>query len=524
MSAGKNHPITRRIIRLFRRVAVWVSLMILLTYGASNLWLSSRWATGMVESRLKEKTGLDWQIGGISWSPWAGVTINDVKMNQPDVLQGHLDQPVIEVQRIQVKPYWGELLRGRIRMREISIDTPRVTVAVEMLGTLAMDAVRGQPMPPVVSPIEKPQPAIEGTRVAGAPQGGVPNEGESEEEKPQPSEKKRVKPGTAPPTKPSQAKQPDQVAQANLPPVPLPLHITIKSGALKVVSVNQGADLIELEGLEVQLPLLGEDAEGVVKVALVKMLGGGKMRNLKQPISWKRPYLEWVSSDVSLGDLNAGYRVQLGISDKWRNLESMPFLMNIELKPQKLERVMWLERAAMEVEGDQVVAEFRCAGLLLQPMTWSADMRCLGKNVRVKEEHGGRDILFDEIVIPAVFRQGTLRWGGVRMIGEDLSVLGNGRVSVRGGVLSITRLVASPEVSGMLNRGVHGAGLLRNGPRWWQDLDTPDRQVRDLLVSGSLMEPMVDAGYNHEEIPVWPMVQSTLQFIREEMKEEGVWK
>jgi len=524
MSAKKNHPITRRVIRRFRRVAVWLSLILLLTYGVSNLWLSSRWATGMIESRLKEKTGLDWQIGGILWSPWAGVTINDVKMKQPDVLQGHLEQPVIEVQSIQVKPYWGELLRGRIRIREITVDSPRVTVAVEMLGTLAMDAVRGQPMPPIVSPIEKPQTTPEGQHDAGGADVEVPSGGEMEDGKPKSPEKKLVKSRPSPPSKSDKAKQPADVKPVSRPAAALPMHITIKGGALKVVSVNQGGDLIELEGLEMQLPLLGEDAEGKVQVALVKMLGGSEVRDLRQSILWTRPYLQWENSEVSLGRLNAAYRVQLGISDKWRNLSSMPFLLDIEVKQQKLERVMWLERAAMEVKGDQVAARFRCVGQLMQPMTWSADMRCLGENVRVKEEHGGRDILFDEIVIPAVFRQGSLRWSGVRMIGEDLSVLGNGRVSVRGGVLSITRLVASPEVSGMLNRGVHGAGLLRNGPRWWQDLDTPDRQVRDLLISGSLMELVVDAGYHHEEIPVWPMVQTTLQFIREEMKEEGVWK
>ena len=148
-------------------------------------------------------------------------------------------------------------------------------------------------------------------------------------------------------------------------------------------------------------------------------------------------------------------------------------------------------------------------------------MQCLGKKVRVKEEHGGRDIMFDAIVIPAVFRQGTLQWGGVRLIGEDISVLGNGRVSVRDGILSVTRFVVSPEVSEMLSRALHGSGLVRNGPRWWQDLDTPDRKMRDFLVTGSLMSPTIDAGYKYEELPVWQMIGTTLHFIREEMKEEG---
>jgi len=99
--------------------------------------------------------------------------------------------------------------------------------------------------------------------------------------------------------------------------------------------------------------------------------------------------------------------------------------------------------------------------------------------------------------------------------------LGNGRVSVGDGVLCVTRLVVSPEVAQMLSRGLHGSGLAGYKSRWWEDLDTPDRKVRDLLISGSLTDPVVDAGHLHESQPVGEIVGSTLNFIREEMKEEG---
>jgi len=100
-------------------------------------------------------------------------------------------------------------------------------------------------------------------------------------------------------------------------------------------------------------------------------------------------------------------------------------------------------------------------------------------------------------------------------------VLGNGQLSARDGVLSVTRLVVSPEVSEMVRRALHGSGLVYADAAWWKNLDTPDRKVRDFQVSGSLQNPVVDAGLRGEALPVKDMIKTTIQFIRGEMKEEG---
>ncbi len=88
-----------------RRLLGWLILIVLLLYGASNLWLSSGWGTGLAEDKLKERTGLDWEVGSMTWSPWNGFTINDARMLQPEELRAELAEPVVLVDRIRVKPF-----------------------------------------------------------------------------------------------------------------------------------------------------------------------------------------------------------------------------------------------------------------------------------------------------------------------------------------------------------------------------------------------------------------------------------
>lgn len=484
----------RRALRLLK----WFVLIVLLTYGASNLWLSSRWATGMAESKLKARTGFDWQVGSMSWSPWNGVTISDARMLQPAALRADLEAPVVKVDRIRVKPYWSQLLRGRVRPHEVIVEAPELTLSVEMLASLAA-RVAPQKLQPSPTP-------------AGA--------GPAVEEKPEPLPPVKTDPpqtGKKPPS-PNPA-APQVPAEATRPPAGMPSHLSITNAGVHIVSVSKGVELLRMQNISLDLPLFGEDSGGVVRIPTMKVPGLPELVDVEQHIVWKRPYLELEEQTVDMAGLKVRFLAQLGMGRG--AMGRLPFLFDLVVDPQQLDALKWFERMALEVNAEQLAGRFRVNGALTSPMSWRADGVVIGKNIGVREIHGSHDVVFDRVYVPAVFRQGQLRWTGARMIGEDISILGNGRISVGDGILSVTRLVVSPEVSEMLSRGMHGAGLVRNGLRWWDDLDTPDRKVRDLLVSGSLVDPVMDAGYQHTDVPVWEIVFSTLKFIREEMKEEG---
>ena len=158
-SSGGNK---RSSLGRLRRSLGWLVLLVLLLYGASNLWLSSGWGTGLAEDKLKERTGLDWEVGSMTWSPWNGFTINDAQMLQPEELRAELTEPVVLVDRIRVKPYWTQLLRGRTRPKEVSIDSPELTISVEMLASLASRIPQSKVLaPPAKRPVKPVPPSGE---------------------------------------------------------------------------------------------------------------------------------------------------------------------------------------------------------------------------------------------------------------------------------------------------------------------------------------------------------------------------
>jgi hypothetical protein len=499
---------TSRIISLsrwfrWRGLVVGLLLSVLVSYGVSNLWLSTSWATGIAKNKLKGRTGMDWEIGGMTWSPWNGMTVRDVKVLQSAVLGGDLTRPALRIDRVRVQPYWKHLVRGRLQLRDVFIESPRAEISVELLEVLAAAVVRDQVSPAVVPsqglPLDLPDAPIA-------------------EVKPDPP-----KP-VSPPVKPSPpivSATPVRPVRPERPPAGLPMNLHIHGGSLTLFSTSKGVDLVRLDGVDFDMPLWGEDSKGVLDVDSIKVLGMPDVQELQETLVWKRPYLQWGNPSLKVEGLELQANAQLGLGGRTGGVRVSPFGVDLILKPQKLNGVKGLDRIAMQLDAEKVYGRFRCSGILQRPLTWRADTQWHGENIRLKEAHGGHDVVFDDMVVPAAFRRGVLRWGGVSLIGEDLSVLGNGQVSARDGVLSVTRLVVSPEVSEMVRRGLNGAGLVHTGTAWWKNLDTPDRKVRDFQVSGSLMNPVVDVGSRGEELPVKEIVKTTIQFIRGEMKEEG---
>ncbi len=499
--ANSSGTVRRSRLRRLGRISGGLILIVLVVYGVSNIWLSSRWGTGVVEARLKVRTGLDWQVESVTWSPWNGLTIRGAQMLPPEEFRGQLSDPVISVDRIQVQPYWTELLRGRLRAREVMMDSPRVTVSVEMLAAMASAVPAAPALPPAPGPLQKPVPPVAAQPLPVPP------------EKPRPGGPK------SDPSQPVKPAAPVASSERGRPAAGLPLRLRMDGVSLRLVSASKDMELIRLDQTSLDIPVFGEDAKGLIKLGSLKVPGVSELTNLEQAVVWKRPYLQIEEKTVDMGGLKLRFIGQLGMIGSARG--KLPFHGAFAIDPQKLEQVQWLERLALVVQADGLAGRLSLSGALSNPMSWRAEGLMLGEAVGLKEEHGGHDVVFDEVVLPAVFRQGQLRWSGARLIGEDVAVLGNGQASMRDGILSVTRLVASPEVAEMLRRGLNGAGLIRAGGRWWSDLDTPDRKMRDLVVSGSLADPVVDAGEKNADFPVGQVVTTTLKFIREEMKEEG---
>ncbi|MFK7910741.1 MAG: hypothetical protein AB8F34_09060 [Akkermansiaceae bacterium] len=480
--------------RLFRMVC-WSGLLMLLLYGLSNLWLWSSWGTATAEAQLKKRTGQDWEINCMSWSPWNGVTLYDVRMLQPEELREQLNNPVMVVEKLTVRPYWTQLAKGRLHPKRVEIDSPELTVSIEMIAAIASRTVAPKQQARAQTPTPKPP----------------------EKTEPKPADDKRVpeKPEkkTAPPVRPQDTPPKKRILPG------LPVQIEIANARCKLVSVSKNLEILTVDGLDYSHSLLGEDAWGGIQIRRLQFLGMYEFSDLSHKIEWKRPYLEIQNDALEFGGVETRVIAQLGLAKS--RIGRLPFLIDFTIDRQKIESASWLEKIAMVVSADSLLTRFRINGLLHKPDTWRADGLLTADKISIKESHGNHDVAFDKVNVPVILRQGVLRWADVRFISEDISIMGNGAVSLRDGHLSVTRIVASPMAAAMLTRGIRGSHLIDARSRWWYDLDTPDRKMRDLVVSGPLLEPQIDAGAKYASIPLAKMLVILYDFVREEIMEAG---
>ncbi len=474
------------------RFLCWGVIITLTLFGASNLWLASAWGTNSIETELNKRTGQDWGIGSMSWSPWNGISLYDTEMLQPEKLRDQTNQPFMVVKKMRIRPYWRQLARGQVYPRNIEINSPDLTLSLEMFAAIASNTS--------IPKAQKPTPAKPA----------------SPETKPSTTEPNTP---TTPKKNPITPTPKSPLAEKKTTPHKLPVHLKITNARCRLISASKQLDIIDINNLNYDHILLGENTEGIINIGSIRLVGLDEQNDIQQKIVWERPYLKIEEQIIDLGGVQARTIAQLGIGKN--RIGRLPFLIDLSVDRQKIDGAQWLKHIAMEVKADSVAAQITLNGLLHQPKSWRANGALSANQFLIREQHGNHNVAFEELFLPIVFRQGTLRWSGARLISEDLSIMSNGNMSVRDGHLSVTRIVASPEAAAYLSRGIHGSHLFGRPGRWWYDLDTPDRVMRDLVISGPLLEPEIDAGAKFANLPLITVVTTLYEFIRIEMKEAG---
>ncbi|MGB1260755.1 MAG: hypothetical protein ACPG6P_11985 [Akkermansiaceae bacterium] len=440
-------------------------------------------------------------MGGATWSPWNGVTLRDIHAYQADINDG---PAVVSIKSLQAVPYWSQLLKGNIYPKEIAVVSPSAEVSVEMLSSMLAAVQHSKNVPDSggcnsnLNPAKRPTtPSPESSETGKGtppPQTPPPSPRGGQEGKPQPS-------------------SPEETTR---PAAGLPVKISIVNGDFRLFSERSDADLLDVAGVSLEMPLMGEDASGVLEIVRLNIPGIPEINHAKHTLHWRRPYLEIDEQELEIAGFSTRYVAQLAVT---RNL---PFLFDMVVDPQKVISSPLLENVAIKVSAEHAAGRVRGSGALLHPSSWRGDAYFMARDLQVSEQHGGKKLLFEEVFCPVVFRQGEFRWDNVRATSEDFSILGNGRVSLSRGALFVTRVIVSPERAHSISRGINGLMILGPSYAWWHDLETPDRKYRDLLVYGSLLTPAIDAGRDHEALSLWVLVKEVRKFIKEEMNEEGL--
>jgi hypothetical protein len=437
-------------------------------FGLSNAWLAMPWGRAVLAGEVAKRCGLETTIRRASWSPWNGLTIGGLVIRQPAALRVQAPEPLLEAERIHIRPDWAALLRKKPRLREVTIERPTLTLTVEMMSHLAQQ-IAPPPEPPLLAG---------GKPVAVPPVAVVPRE---------------TGPGPATPESPPAAAEP----AAPPPPVQVALGPTrwlrCHQGSWRLRSAASGKDLLAAREIELAVPFGGAAATGHLRLASVTGFGQPLLGDFAREITWQAPVLtlDTLPATTPVAGLPLRFGGQLAL------LQGLPVTIGVELPRQHVS--LPVPGFDLTASSPEAGGQARFFGYLLAPGSWHGDLLVAAAAPEVCRPK--RTFSFDRGVCAAVIRGGMLSVVDARLVGEEVSFLGNGTLLADGRLGAVVRIAAPPQVALATAAGVFPA--LDFKPQT-TPLSSPQRVALDISLTGTLAEPLVRVGEGAAFLPLNP--------------------
>lgn len=440
-SIGRKLPGFRR----WRRALPALLGLPMLVVLAGNLLLSSPWSCRWIAAKISHRTGgLEVRVGGASWSPWNGASITGLELLQPAPLRAVTQEPLVRIDAVRFTPVWRAWLRGRLEVRSIELDSPRCVLPLELVSHLAR-AAQPTAAPPVAA--IAPPPAV-------------------------------VQPVPPPPAALHQAPKP--------PPPPAPPSqptgwLRLKNASFAVVYAGSNRGLLEIANASGAIPISGDPAQSELKIGRISAAGNVVTSDLTPTLAWSNPLLSLKPLETTIG----GYRIL--VAAKIAGFSGLPLQIEAQLPRQPLAAVAI--PFGGEAAAESIAGNLRFRGLLLAPGTWQGDL--VGEAVSPTLRITDHEKKFDKGGVVVVLRGGILSCVDARLIGDDLSLLGNATLLADGRCAGVARLVAAPEtVTTIASRAFPNtpSGLPLT------PLATSQRAAFDLEVFGTISQPFLRLG------------------------------
>ncbi|MFD2256138.1 hypothetical protein ACFSSA_05575 [Luteolibacter algae] len=450
----------RKLVIMLLALGIFAPLAL---FGLSNLLLQSPPARDLLARKLTARTGLAASIQGASWSPWGGITIYGLSIPQPGPLLEAIDSPLAEIERISIDPVWSGLIHKQLLIKGVVLEKPQLALPIELLSQIPAEPLSAKTG--VANPGISPEPPASAPPAATAlaQQSGAIGQG------PAPGEIAT----TAEP-------HPTEIAPKALsdPPVPIStptVWLQIKGGRLAIVSTMTEQPLYRIDRVDGKIPFGGQAAKSRLELRGIASLGAELAAETELPIEWQPPMLDFpqISGEILDIGYKAAARFKLGAGIPFHIEGLIPPAEEITVKASQM----------VHTDIGSLMGRGRFQGLAFQPSSWHGEALLQAKNLR--STYGEQIAEFDRGHAIVVFRNGALRCIDARMIGENLSVLGNAALLSDGRAAANARFVASPEALVQISQRTRPSG---SGPPRLTPLSTPQRAALDLELFGKLGE------------------------------------
>ena len=439
---------TRRGFRRWWRVAIILAALPIFGLLLGYALLRSSWTSDWLANKIQARVGLETRVGGISWSPWSGAAIHDLEILQPKPLRALEKESLLKIGSVSFTPVWRAWLRGRFDVQSIMLDSPRVVLPVELLYELGRPSAQATPPPVAVTP----------AAVAAQPA--------------QPS---------GPPPPPSAAVNPPNVVQVP-PQPPRPTGwIHLKNASFVILHATSRKTFLDISKTSGSIPISGDPAQGALTI--------GKASTFEQPLSpdltanldWTPPLLSLKPLETLIGTY------KLTLAAKIATFSGFPIQVEMQFPHQPLASLSL--PFGGQVAAQSISSNLRFRGLLLAPATWQGDL--ITEAVSPTLQVATHEAKFDKGGAVTILRGGILSCVDARLIGDDLSLLGNATLLANGRLAGAARLVAPPDTITSITNQLFP--VLQGKPSL-TPLATPQRAAFDVEAFGSISQPFLRLG------------------------------
>ena len=424
-----------------------------LAFGISNLFLVSPKGKAFLASRIERKLHLETNVQGASWSPWNGITIYGLRVEQPEQLKKAFTKPLLSVQSIRLHPDWLALVKRRLELKGIEVVKPDLTLPIELLSQI-------------------PRKDVDPALVAKPPDLASVN---SANKQPQELKNPPEETGQQPPVPPTIAGIEEGSTEARIESVsellPPTVWFNLIDARLRIVSLMRPAPLWEAIGINGSVPLAGKPSRSEISATRVSFLENPASGLTSIPLKWNSPVLALGSIKGEMFGLDFELGGHVGFTP------GIPFRFDA-LVPEQTDSELRIDG---QIEGKlgKVTARGRSQGHLLSPASWQGQGAVHVTAVDA-EIPGQQKTRFDHGQALLLFQNGVLRCTDARLISEQASIIGNAMMLSDGRMAGIARLIAAPESLLAISKFTQPDSKAPH----LTPLSTPQRAALDLQVFG----------------------------------------
>ena len=468
-----------------RRVLVVASVFPIFAWGVLNLFFLTATGRGIVEKKISERFRVECRIGGLSWSPWAGVTISEVSLLPPEGCGQ--EEALAVVDEIALDLSWLSLAAGEKRWDRLEVHGVRVNLSVE-----ALRAVMARFEAPVPVRTEVPQETDQRLTQEETP--------EEPEERPEDQVREAEK------TAQKSEEKADEVDFSPVQPVDDFEGVVVFADVnFRFFSLRAPELAVVVERLEGEVPLWGGERQGRVEVGEVRLAAGSEELSesaLSLPVVWRDREVVVDSGVMKVFGLDLRARALV------RMAPGFPFGIQIDLPNQDLDFSPFFQRGPSPLEISGLRSRTVLQGYLLSPAAFAGNHASRFEALEFHDLTDGGETRFErgQAVVRATAAGVVMQ--DCRAIGDEDAILMNGFATFGGEAAATVRIVSSPERARSHEKRVRGTGR-----RWslnFEPLVTPDRLYRDLRLEWRAGEWVIDLGEEGDWVAFWPALREVV--------------